>query len=201
MKSPFHHHSRGGSHHAHFARGPFGHGGGFDGFGAHGPGRGGGGRGGRKRRLFDQSELQTLILSLITETPRHGYDLIKEMESISGGEYAPSPGVIYPALTFMEEQGVIAVTDAQASRKSYALTEEGRAQLAALGSDVDRLRKRLTDLAEARERIDPAPVRRALHSLRTAVFDRLSDKEADRARILEIAEIIDEAARKIERSE
>jgi DNA-binding PadR family transcriptional regulator len=201
MKSPFHHHSRGGGHHSHFARGPFGHGGGFDGFGSHGPGRGGGGRGGRKRRLFDQSELQTLILSLITETPRHGYDLIKEMESISGGEYAPSPGVIYPALTFMEEQGVIGVTDAQASRKSYALTEEGRAQLAALGSDVDRLRKRLTDLAEARERIDPAPVRRALHSLRTAVFDRLSDKDADRARILEIAEIIDEAARKIERSE
>src|SRR3546814_15040463 len=75
-----------------------------------GPGGGGRGRGmhgGRRKRLFDQSELQTLLLALIVETPRHGYDLIREIETLSGGDYAPSPGVVYPALTYMEESGQI----------------------------------------------------------------------------------------------
>lgn len=201
MMSPFHHRRRGCGGHEHFTRGPFGRGGKFDGIADHGPMHRGGGRGGRRRRLFDQSDLQTLILSLIAETPRHGYDLIKEMEALSGGEYAPSPGVIYPALTYMEEQGVIAVSGEEASRKSYALTDDGRSQLADLECEVERLRKRLTDLAEVRERTDPAPVRRAMQSLKTALFDRLSDEATDRNRILAIAEIIDEAARKIERIE
>jgi DNA-binding PadR family transcriptional regulator len=200
MTSLFKHHHRGCGGHKHFARGPFGRGK-FDGIADHGPMHRGGGPGGRRRRLFDQSDLQTLILSFIAETPRHGYDLIKEMEALSGGEYAPSPGVIYPALTYMEEQGVIAVSDDGTARKSYALTEDGRSQLAEREGDVARLRKRLTDLAEVRERTDPAPVRRAMHSLKTALFDRLSDEGTDRTRILAISEIIDEAARKIERIE
>lgn len=197
---------------ADFARGPSGKAGGFGGDFASGFGGGfpgpfgpggprGGGRGGRRRRLFDQAELQTLLLSFLAEQPRHGYDLIKEIETLSGGEYAPSPGIVYPALTFMEEQGVIAVGEAESSRKSYTATDEGRRQLAELGDTVAKLRQRLEALAVAREKTDPAPVRRAMHSMKTALFDRLSAEGVSRETILAVAEIIDEAARKIERIE
>jgi len=191
-----------------FGRGPSGRGGFPGAFGFGGPdgrGMGGGGfggrGGGRRRRLFDQTELQTLLLSLIAAEPRHGYDLIKEIETLSGGEYAPSPGIVYPALTFMEEQGVIAPSAAEGSRKSYEATDEGHRQLAAQAETVAALRERLSALAEVRERTDPAPIRRAMHSMKTALFDRLSQHGADRATVLAIAEIIDEAARRIERIE
>lgn len=165
-------------------------------------GDGGRGRGpGRRRRLFDQAELQMLLLSLVAEQPRHGYDLIKEIETLSGGEYAPSPGVVYPALTFMEEQGVIAAVEAEGSRKSYTATGEGLRQLTEQGEAVAALRARLEALAQAREKTDPAPVRRAMHSMKTALFDRLSAEGVTRETVLAVAEIIDEAARKIERIE
>lgn len=193
-----------------FLRGPFGpgfaetvfehrmrgrRGGGGPGFGGHGMG------GGRRRRLFDQAELQVLLLALIVEAPRHGYDLIREIGAISGGEYAPSPGVVYPALTYMEEAGLIAAAGEESARKSYEATGQGRAQAETDAEKAAALRARLSALAEARERVDPAPVRRAMHNLKTAVFDRLMAEEADRAFVLQVAEAIDEATRKIERIE
>ncbi len=203
-------------------RGPFGRDGeGFDGFGEGFPGgrgRGRGGRGegfgggfggfgggrpggGRRKRLFDQAELQVLLLALIVEAPRHGYDLIREIETLSGGDYAPSPGVVYPALTYMEEAGLIAPASEEASRKSYQATEQGRAQAEADAEKAISLKARLAALAEAREKVDPAPVRRAMHALKIAMFDRLSKDGADREIILQIADAIDEATRKIERIE
>ncbi|MCJ2177902.1 PadR family transcriptional regulator [Novosphingobium sp. 2580] len=196
------------------ARGPFGPGrGGFGddfagerwGMGPGGPGggrgRGRGMHGGRRKRLFDQNELQSLLLALIVEGPRHGYDLIREIESLSGGDYAPSPGVVYPALTYMEESGLIAVMAGESSRKSYEATEEGRKQAEADADRADALKARLTALAEQRDKVDPAPVRRAMQALKTSVFDRLSSEGADRDLILQIADAIDEATRKIERIE
>ena len=184
-----------------FARGPFGKGG-HGAFGGEGPGGSSDrGRGGRRRRLFDQIELQTLLLALIAEQPRHGYDLIREIESLSGGDYAPSPGVVYPALTFMEEQGVIAPSATDGSRKAYAVTEEGARQASGQAELASLLRQRLTSLAVAREKTDPAPVRRAMHSMKTALFDRLTQEDVSRETVLALAEIIDEAARKIERIE
>lgn len=178
------------------------HGGGHG--GGHGDGRGGGaGRGGhRRRRLFDQAELQTLLLDLIAQAPRHGYDLIKEIETLSGGEYAPSPGVVYPALTYMEESGVIAQVAGESARKAFEATALGQQQVADSAEQIATLRARLESLADARERADPAPVRRALHNLRTAVIDRLTQSaKADRAQILQIADLIDETTRQIERLE
>jgi DNA-binding PadR family transcriptional regulator len=204
MRHNFHDHD----HHQHggmrgmFAKGPFGKGGHGRAFGGESPfGHRERGGGGRRRRLFDQTELQTLLLALLAEQPRHGYDLIREIETLSGGEYAPSPGIVYPALTYMEEQGVIAAREAEGSRKAYAVTDDGVRQLDGLAQDVALLRQRLTALAAAREKTDPAPVRRAMHSMKTAMFDRLSQEGVSRETVLAIAEIIDEAARKIERIE
>ncbi|KHK92003.1 PadR family transcriptional regulator [Novosphingobium malaysiense] len=157
--------------------------------------------GGRRKRLFDQGDLQTLLLALIVEAPRHGYDLIREIEALSGGDYAPSPGVVYPALTYMEESGLIAVVADESSRKSYEATEEGRQQAESDSERAASLKARLTALAQQREKVDPAPVRRAMQALKTAVFDRLNHEGADRDLALQIADAIDEATRKIERIE
>lgn len=192
--------SRGGG----FARGAFGKGfgRGLGGAVGHGGGGGRGPGGGRRRRLFTQAELQTLLLALVAEQPRHGYDLIKEIETLSGGEYAPSPGVVYPALTYMEEQGAIAVVQSEGSaRKCYEATDDGRRQITEDAKVVLALRERLTALAANRDKTDPAPVRRAMHSMKTAVFDQLSHENVSRETVLAVAEIIDEAARKIERIE
>lgn len=189
-----------------FGGGGFGGGfGGRGGFGEGPDGPRGGGRGGpgggRRKRLFDQSELQTLLLALIAESPRHGYDLIREIEALSGGDYAPSPGVVYPALTYMEESGLIAPVAEETARKAFEVTEEGRAKVEADADKAAELKERLTALAARRDRVDPAPVRRAFHALKTSVFDRLLQDGADRELILKVADVIDEATRKIERIE
>ncbi|HUD28748.1 MAG TPA: PadR family transcriptional regulator [Novosphingobium sp.] len=198
--------ARHGMERGHFGGGVFGGGfggrGGFgDGFpeGPRGGGRGPGG--GRRKRLFDQTELQILLLALIAENPRHGYDLIREIEALSGGDYAPSPGVVYPALTYMEESGLIAPLAGETARKAFDLTDEGRAKVAADAEKAAELKERLTALAAQRDKVDPAPVRRAFHALKTSVFDRLSHEGADRDLILKVADVIDEATRKIERIE
>ncbi len=158
----------------------------------------GGRGGGRRRRLFDAAELQLLLLSLAGEQPAHGYELIRTIEARSNGGYSPSPGVVYPALTFMEEAGLLeAVQDG--ARKNYRATEEGKAQIVKEADTVAALQARLASLAEVRDRTDAAPVRRAMQNLKTAIFDRLSQDRVDRETVLRVAELIDDAARNIER--
>ena len=161
-------------------------------------GRHGEGGGRRRRRLFDAAELQLLLLSLAGEEPAHGYELIRGIEGRSNGGYSPSPGVVYPALTFMEEAGLLeAVQDG--ARKSYRATDDGRAQIARESDVIAALQARLTSMAALRERTDAAPIRRAMQNLKVAIFNHLSQEQVDREAVLSVAELIDEAARKIER--
>lgn len=118
-------------HHEHLQFGPRGRG-----FGGFGGGFGGffggfGGPGGLNLgagRKLNAADLQLLILGLLEEKPRHGYELIKELEERSGGFYSPSPGVIYPALTYLEELNFASV-ETSGAKKLYSLTEEGRKYL------------------------------------------------------------------------
>lgn len=107
------------------------------GFGGHrGFGHGRGGRhshdgdgasfGRRIGRLFERGDLRLLILWFIEQQPRHGYELIRLIEELSGGSYAPSPGAIYPTLTLLEEEGHVEVDESSGNRKRYALTDPGR---------------------------------------------------------------------------
>jgi len=81
-------------------------------------------------RPFDHGELRFVILALIAEKPRHGYEIIKAIEEQFGGSYSPSPGVVYPTLTLLEEQGNATVEEI-GGKKSYTITEQGKAFLAA----------------------------------------------------------------------
>ncbi|AZO63374.1 PadR family transcriptional regulator [Mesorhizobium sp. M1A.F.Ca.IN.022.06.1.1] len=110
-----------------------GRGGGFGPFGQGMRGGGGGGRGGpgdmfRAGRMLADGDLKLITLSLLAEVPRHGYDIIKALEERTSGIYSPSPGVVYPTLTFLEEAGY-AVSSSEGNKKVFSITEAGRAHL------------------------------------------------------------------------
>src|SRR5690242_2557510 len=197
-------------HHCHqghsYGSDRFGHGrhGGGRFFGRHGHGRGwsddsGEGRGGRRRRVFDSGELRLVLLKLIADQPRHGYELIRAIEELSGGSYVPSPGVVYPTLTLLQDMGRIEEAEAEGPRKAFAITADGTAELEAKKSEVEALFARLAELASMRERTDGGPVRRAMGNLRTVLLDRLSKDGVQSETMHQVAAILDEAARKIER--
>ncbi|TWA82289.1 PadR family transcriptional regulator [Azospirillum brasilense] len=157
-----------------------------------------GGRGGR-RGVFEASELRLVLLKLIADEPRHGYDLIRAVEELTGGGYVPSPGVIYPTLSLLEEMGHIAKTDAEGARKPFAVTPEGTAQLAQDKDTVEALFARLAALATRREHTDGAPIRRAMENLRAVLMHRLGREGVDADTVHAAVSIIDEAAQRIER--
>lgn len=159
-------------------------------------GRGGGGRG---RRMFDGDELRLLLLKLIEPAPRHGYDLIREIEARTSGAYAPSPGVVYPTLTLLAEMDLLAEEAAGGSKKLFAITEAGTAYLAERAEQAEGLIARLATLGEMRSRADSGPVRRAMGNLRTVLQARLTGSALPAETQHDIAAIIDEAAQKIER--
>ena len=124
--------------------------------------------GDRSGRLFDHGELRFVVLHLIAEKPRHGYEIIKAIEDRAGGAYSPSPGVIYPTLTMLEELGYAALTE-QDGKKLYALTEAGEAYLRENQRTVDGIAARLAEAAAARGD-GPAPqVVRAVENLKLAL--------------------------------
>lgn len=178
-------------------RGPFGRG--FMGDrggegGGRGPGRGGFGGGddgfGPRGRSLGQGHIRLLVLSLIETEPRHGYDLIKQIEEMSGGAYAPSPGVIYPTLTLLEEAG-FAATTSEGNKKLYSITEEGKAHLdenrAHAAMIVERLKALGEHMKEREERHGrgrdqgpelPRGVDAAFLNLREAVARKLGKDDA-----------------------
>lgn len=155
--------------------------------------------GGRRRRQFDSSELRLVLLALISDAPRHGYDLIREIEERTGGAYAPSPGVVYPTLSVLTDQDFIAEQDSEGAKKLYAVTPAGEAHLAENADKVTELMGRLAELGVQRERSERGSVRRAMGNLRHVLANRLHDADIDDAELHAIVELIDEAARKIER--
>src|ERR1700761_2872256 len=114
----FHHHH----HRERFARHGFGWGGAGRGLGRHGHGRPG--------RVFEQGDLRLVLLKLIGDKPSHGYELIKAVEDAVGGAYSPSPGLVYPTLTLLEDLGYAKVAESEGGKKLFAITPEGEAFLA-----------------------------------------------------------------------
>jgi DNA-binding PadR family transcriptional regulator len=200
------------SHHSHehgrdHGHGPHGHRfgprGGRHGFGRHGWSDSDEGRG-RRRRVFDSNELRLVLLKLIADQPRHGYELIRAIEDLTGGFYVPSPGVVYPTLTMLQELGQIEEAPPSAgssagARKPFAVTADGTEHLAARKQEVDALFARLAELATVQQRTDGGPVRRAMQNLRMVLINRLERGDAKPETLHDMAAILDEAARKIER--
>ncbi len=181
-----------------FGTGPRGPGGLGGGRGRGGPRRGGPGGYRTRGRVFNGDELRLVLLKLVEDAPRHGYELIKEIEQRSGGVYAPSPGMVYPTLTLLNDEGLVdEVPDG--ARKKFAITGAGRALLADETATVAEALSRLDALAEMSQPADAAPVRRAMRNLHGVVHTRVRNDDVGRDVQLQIAAILDEAAQKIER--
>jgi DNA-binding PadR family transcriptional regulator len=165
------------------------------GYGRHG-GRGDMGSGDMMRagRMLAQGDLRLLALALIAEQPRHGYEIIKVLEDKTGGWYAPSPGVVYPTLTYLEEAGYV-TAQADGAKKLYTITTEGRTYLEDNRDFVDALLERLEAVGEQareyRSRDDDRPkmprlVRSALENLRDVAEERLKGDPDAEAKVVEI---------------
>jgi DNA-binding PadR family transcriptional regulator len=162
--------------------------------------QGGRGRGGRgRRRMFEGGELRLVLLKLIADEPRHGYDLIRAIEDMTGGEYAPSPGVIYPTLTLLQDMGLIEEAPGEGPRKSFQVTPEGRDHLAEREEEVEALLERLRGLAPSEETNAGPAIGRAIKNLMTALRHRVGRDGLDDDLLHEIAAILDDAAQRIER--
>jgi DNA-binding PadR family transcriptional regulator len=173
-------------------------------FGGHGFGwRGMGGPGGmgaddilRAKRMLAQGDLRLIALALIAEQPRHGYEIIKLFEEKTGDWYSPSPGIVYPTLTYLEEAGYVTAA-VEGSKKLYTITDEGRAYLEANREVVDAVLDRLAALGErvnrwrraARSednRALPPLVEAAFNHLREVIRSRLESNADNEASIVEV---------------
>ncbi|MDQ8730873.1 PadR family transcriptional regulator [Bradyrhizobium sp. LHD-71] len=152
-------------------------------------------------RLFDYGELRLLLLAMIAERPRHGYELIKAIEERFGGSYSPSPGVIYPTLSWLDDMGYAAIEPEATGRKRYRITSEGEAFLIANRVAADELLSRGgTAGGESAAARVPAPVVRAMENLKLAMRLRLRQGPLDEAAAEQIAIALDTAAKAVERS-
>jgi len=129
-------------------------------------GRGLGGRSFFTGRKLGSDELQVVILALLAERPRHGYEIIKALEELSNGFYAPSPGMVYPALTYLEEVGY-ATVEAEGSKKLYRITEAGLAKLDEHRSYADALMAQLAQVGKKMERVRQARMESYAEQIRT----------------------------------
>ena len=168
-----------------------------------GPGWGGrhgmgGGETMRVGRMLAQGDLQLIALALIAEQPRHGYEIIKVLEEKTSDWYSPSPGIVYPTLTYLEEVGYV-TSQSEGAKRLYTITQEGRAHLAANRDRADALLDRLATVGErvARwrrmsgrdgddRRAVPPLVEAALSNLREAALTQLDADAQAEARVVEI---------------
>ena len=160
------------------------------------------GRGARSGlgRFFAHGDLRLVILHLIAEKPRHGYEIIKAIEERVGGAYSPSPGVIYPTLTLLEELGHVTVSPGDGAKKLHTITAEGGAYLDGHRTAVDALLARMTEASRAHDG-GPAPqIMRAMGNMKLALRLRLSRGPLSEEQINAVAAAIDGAATRVEQT-
>lgn len=172
--------------------GHWGEGHGREHFGRH---RHGGGR-----RMFDQGDLRLVVLALIAEQPRHGYDIIKEIETRVGGAYAPSPGVIYPLLTMLEDLGLARLDASDGAKKLYAITPQGEAELAENKAIADHLFERMASVRDSSGSGRAPQIMRAIENFRLALRLRLERGPLTDEQVQAVAAAIDSAAQAVERA-
>lgn len=160
--------------------------------------RRGGGR--RRGRMFGPGELRLVLLRLIADQPRHGYELIKAIEELTAGDYSPSPGTIYPTLSLLQDEGAIAEVVGDEPRKAYHATDAGKAELADRADEVRAVMERLSAHGEQATRGSaPHDLFRAAGNLASVLRHKYRAGGIDDAARQDIVDMIDELARRIER--
>ena len=165
------------------------------------PGRGGpfgrhrgGPFGGRGPRMFDPGALRLVVLGLIAEEPRHGYDIIKALEAKFQGAYSPSPGAIYPMLQMLEEADLVA-SQANGNKRLYSITEQGKAYLDEYADELARINAQID---EASVEAGGVSLGDEIRALRWTVFALVRRGRLDAAQAKKAADILKKARRDLE---
>jgi DNA-binding PadR family transcriptional regulator len=161
---------------------------------------GGGGQGGGRRRgrVFEQGDLKLVILYLLAEKPRHGYEIIKALEDRFAGIYSPSAGTVYPTLTLLEDLGYARVNVEEGGKKVYSITDEGRAYLAQNRSAVDDIFDRIAELGSAFLSDAMMDINRAFKDVGQATYRGAPRVFRDKETVAKIKEVLERAAREID---
>ena len=160
-----------------------------------GPGRDGHGRPGR---FMEQKDFRLIVLDLLWQEPRHGYEVIKAVEDLTGGGYAPSPGVIYPTLTYLEETGLV-TSEAQGNKKLYRVTDAGREFMSENESAIEAIHNKFQAARERFGLFMTPEIMRAMNNLRSAIMLRLGKGELSTCSVSAFTAALDNAAREIEK--
>ncbi len=152
----------------------------------------------RGGRMFEQGDLRFVILRLLEDKPRHGYEIIKALEERFGGAYVPSPGVVYPTLQLLEDLGYARVVPESEGKKTYEITDTGRAYLAENRDTVDSIFERISRLMGHFLDEPMTEVHGAFRRVGKATYSRATDAVQNPAVLKQIVEVLDRAAREIE---
>jgi len=163
-----------------------------------GPQRGRGHWRGRAARLFEQGDLKYVILRLLEEKPRHGYEIIKDLESRFGGAYAPSPGTVYPTLTMLEDLGYARVVPEEGGKKIYEITDEGRKYLAEHSNTVNDIFDRISRFVGGFTDQPMMELNEAFRRLATTTYKAATSNISDKEKVEKLRDIIRRAAEEIE---
>ena len=157
------------------------------------------GRGGRWGRFFGAGEIRLALLSMLDSGPKHGYELMKELETKSGGIYKASAGAIYPALQQLEDEGMV-MSDAAAGKRTYSLTNEGRAELQKEAETVKRIWQRAEQAGDWAPwmGMEGAEVMRPAADLMKTALKAATRGSHDSAKIAKIREILERTKKEIE---
>jgi len=154
----------------------------------------------RREKMFDANDIRLLILHILSTGAAHGYELIKAIEALAKGEYVPSPGLIYPSLTLMEDFGLIIGVEEHNGKKCYSLTEAGQLSLNQQQPRLNEVTHRLASLAVLGGNRRRPDMQRAVQNFKMALNTRLSSEALPQETLYKIVDILDQAARDIERS-
>jgi DNA-binding PadR family transcriptional regulator len=171
---------------------------GFDGFGAEFWAPRGRQHRGRMGRIFEQGDLKYVILRLLEEKPRHGYEIIKELEDRFNGAYSPSPGTVYPTLTMLEDLGYAKATQDEGGRKVYEITPEGSAYLAEHSTTVDSIFERIARFVEGILDTPMMELNASFRRVGKAAYGNASRNVNDSEKLKRIREILERAAAELE---
>lgn len=152
----------------------------------------------RGGRVFEQGDLKYVILQLLEEKPRHGYDIIKELEERFGGTYSPSPGTVYPTLSMLEDMGYARARTEEGGRKIYEITPEGKAYLEENRSTVDDIFDRIADLGTSIFSSEMMELAHAFKKLGWATYSNMHKLSRDKEKMKTVREVLERAAKEVE---
>ena len=152
----------------------------------------------RGHRIFDHGDIRYVILSILSENPSYGYELIKAIAERLSGAYSPSPGLVYPTLTILEDLGYVSAKSTDDGKKLYSVTTQGMTFLEINKQILDRIMGRMAHAASLHRRAESPQLVRAIQNLKFTLKLKTETRALTDEQILEIAEALDEASRKIE---